>query len=188
MIKEEFKIASKAENDRLVAKILADKKFFYTTFEIALSTDYPIAWRASWCLHKALPKYKTEIIADIDRIFKAFPSFSHHGQKGSFIRILKSIDFDPENAGNVIDCCLNLLRNEKVPDYVKFYSIELLVKIAHKIPELKSEFAYFIEDVIPTGKTYMIKVKAKRLLDTNFISKSELPISLNKQGKNKQIK
>tara|TARA_B110000438_G_C15662938_1_gene584777 strand:+ start:108 stop:245 length:138 start_codon:yes stop_codon:yes gene_type:complete len=42
-IKDEFKIASKDENDRLVAKILAKKKFFYTTFEIALSTDYPIA-------------------------------------------------------------------------------------------------------------------------------------------------
>jgi len=164
IIKDEFKIASKAENERLVAKILADKEFFYTTFTIALSTDYPIAWRASWCLHKTLPKYKMEIINDVDRIFKAFPTFTHHGQKGSFIRILKSIDFTPKNAGNIIDCCINLLREEKVPDYVKFYSIELLVKIAHIVPELKSEFAYFIEDVIPTGKTYMIKVKAKILL------------------------
>lgn len=165
LIKDEFKIASKAENDRLVAKILADKEFFYTTFNIALSSDYPIAWRASWCLHKVLPKYKTELIADVDRIFKAFPTFTHHGQIGSFIRILKSIDFDPENAGNVIDCCLNLLREEKIPDYVKFYSMEFLVKVAQKIPELKSEFGYFIEDVIPTGKTYMIKVKAKKLLE-----------------------
>jgi len=163
--KDEFKIASKAENERLVAKILADKDFFYTTFDIALSLDYPVAWRASWCLHKVLPKYKTEIIAAVDRIFKAFPSFTHHGQIGSFIRILKSIDFDPENAGNVIDCCLKLLREDKIPDYVKFYSMELLVKVAQKIPELKSEFAYFIEDVIPTGRTYMIKVKAKKLLE-----------------------
>jgi len=163
-IKDEFKIASKAENDRLVARILADKEFFYTTFKIALSTEYPVAWRATWCLHKVLPKYKSEIIADVDRIFKAFPSFTHHGQIGSFIRILKSIDFDPENAGNVIDCCLNLLREEKIPDYVKFYSMEFLVKVAQKIPELRSEFAYFIEDVIPTGKTYMIKVKAKEFL------------------------
>jgi hypothetical protein len=162
---EEFKIASKAENDRLVAKILADKEFFYTTFDIALSLDYPVAWRASWCLHKALPKYKAEIISDVDRIFKAFPSFTHHGQIGSFIRILKSINFDPENAGNVIDCCLKLLREDKIPDYVKFYSMELLVKVAHMIPELKSEFAYFIEDMIPTGRTYMIKVKAKKLLE-----------------------
>jgi hypothetical protein len=163
-IKDEFKIASKAENDRLVAKILADKEFFFTTFEIALSTEYPVAWRATWCLHKVLPKYKSEIIADVDRIFKTFPSFTHHGQIGSFIRILKSIDFDPENAGNVIDCCLNLLREEKIPDYVKFYSMEFLVKVAQKIPEFKSEFAYFIDDVIPTGKTYMMKVKAKELL------------------------
>jgi len=37
--------------------------------------------------------------------------------------------------------------------------------VAQKIPELKSEFAYFIEDVIPTGRTYMIKVKAKKLLE-----------------------
>ena len=163
-IKEEFKVASKAENDRLVAKILAEKDFFFSTFNIALSTDYPIAWRASWCLHKVLPKYKSEIIADVERIFKAFPTFTHHGQIGSFIRILKSIDCDPENVGNVIDACLKLLREEKIPDYVKFYSMEFLVKVAQKVPELKSEFAYCIEDVIPRGKTYMIRVKAKELL------------------------
>jgi hypothetical protein len=163
-IKDEFKIASKSENDRLVAKIKADREFFYTTFEIAMSNDYPIAWRASWCLHKVLPNYKKEIIADVNRILKAFPTFTHHGQIGSFIRILKSIDFDPENAGDVIDICIQLLREEKIPDYVKFYSMEFLVKVAKKIPELKSEFAYCIEDVIPTGKTYMIKVKAKNLL------------------------
>lgn len=161
---EDFKIASKAENERIVAEILSDKKNFDAIFAIALSTDYPIAWRASWCLHKALPKYKTEFIADVDRIFKAFPTFTHHGQIGSFIRILKSINFNPQNAGNVIDCCLNLLREETIPDYVKFYSIELLVKIALQIPELKNEFAALIEDVIPTGKTYMIRVKAKKLL------------------------
>lgn len=163
-IKDEFKIASKSENDRLVAKIKADREFFYTTFEIAMSNDYPIAWRASWCLHKVLPNYKKEIIADVNRILKAFPTFTHHGQIGSFIRILKSIDFDPENAGDVIDICIQLLREEKIPDYVKFYSMEFLVKVAKKIPELKSEFAYCIEDVIPTGKTYMIKVNAKNLL------------------------
>ena len=164
-LKEEFKIANKAQNDRLVAKILADKEFFYITFDIALSLDYPVAWRASWCLHKALPKYKKEIIANVDRILQAIPTFTHHGQIGSFIRILKSIDFNPENTGEVVDCCLKLMKEEKIPDYVKFYSIEFLVKVAHKIPELKSEFAYFIEDVIPTGKTYMITVRAKKLLE-----------------------
>lgn len=163
-IKEEFKVASKTQNDRLVARILKDKALFFTVFEFALSTEYPEAWRASWCLHKVLPKYKKELIADVNRILKAFPSFTHHGQIGSFIRILKSIDFDPENAGDVIDICIQLLREEKIPDYVKFYSMEFLVKVAKKIPELKSEFAYCIEDVIPTGKTYMIKVKAKKLL------------------------
>jgi len=164
-LKEEFKIANKAQNNRLVAKILADKEFFYKTFDIALSLDYPVAWRASWCLHKVLPKYKKEIIANVDRILQAIPTFTHHGQIGSFIRILKSIDFNPENTGEVVDCCLKLMKEEKIPDYVKFYSIEFLVKVAHKIPELKSEFAYFIEDVIPTGKTYMITVRAKKLLE-----------------------
>ena len=56
---------------------------------------------------------------------------------------------------------MNFLREETIPDYVKFYSIELLVEIALKIPELKNEFAALIEDIIPTGKTYMIRVKAK---------------------------
>jgi hypothetical protein len=164
-MKEEFKIANKAQNDHLVAKILTDKDFFHKTFEIALSLDYPVAWRASWCLHKALPKYKKEIISNVDRILKAIPTFTHHGQIGSFIRILKSIDFDPKNTGEVIDCCLKLMKEEKIPDYVKFYSMEFLITIAHKTPELKSEFAYFIEEVIPTGKTYMITVKAKKLLE-----------------------
>ena len=162
---DDFKIASKAENERLVALILSDKQHFLTTFSIALSTDYPISWRASWCLHKVLPKYKKELITEVDRIFEAFPSFTHHGQIGSFIRILKSIDFNPENSGNVIDCYIRLLRDENIPDYVKFYSIELLVKIAMQIPELKNEFSDIIEDVIPTGKTYMIRVKTKKLLE-----------------------
>ena len=48
---------------------------------------------------------------------------------------------------------------------MKFYSIESLVKIAHQIPELKNEFANSIESIIPRGKTYMIRVKAKKLLE-----------------------
>jgi len=40
-----------------------------------------------------------------------------------------------------------------------------LVKIAMQIPELKNEFSDIIEDVIPTGKTYMIRVKTKKLLE-----------------------
>jgi len=47
---------------------------------------------------------------------------------------------------------------------VKFYSMEFLVKVAHKVPELKNEFTCLIEDVIPNGKTYMITVKARKLL------------------------
>ena len=162
--RDDFKIASKENNNRLIAEINRNTDFFYTTFKIALSNDYPIAWRATWCLHKVLPNYQNEILANVDRIFKAFPSFTHHGQIGGFIRILKSIDFNPENSGNVIDCCLKLFREEKTPDYVKFYSVELLVKIAHKIPELKNEFALSIEALIPTGKTYMLKVRAQKLL------------------------
>tara|TARA_B110000977_G_C10795639_1_gene384261 strand:+ start:115 stop:630 length:516 start_codon:yes stop_codon:yes gene_type:complete len=161
---DDFKIASKENNDRLIALINSNKEFFYTTFTIALTTDYPIAWRASWCLHKVLPNYRYELMADVDRIFNAFPTFTHHGQIASFIRILKSIDFNPENSGNVIDSCLKLFKEEKIPDYVKFYSVELLVQIAHKIPELKNEFALYIEALIPTGKTYMIKVRVKKLL------------------------
>ncbi len=168
ILKNDFSTASKANNDRIVAQILDCEKSFHETFTIALSNDYPEAWRASWCLHKVLPQYKSELISQVDRIFKAFPSFTHHGQIGSFIRILKSIDFNSENSGNVIDCCLNLLREEKIPDYVKFYSIELLVKIAKDIPDLKNEFTAFIEEVIPTGKTYMIRVKAKKVTETTL--------------------
>ena len=46
-MKEEFKIANKAQNDYLVAKILADESLFDKTFDIALSLDYPVALRAS---------------------------------------------------------------------------------------------------------------------------------------------
>ena len=52
---EDFKIGSKAKNERIVAEILSDKKNCDATFAIELSTDYPIACRDSWCLHKALP-------------------------------------------------------------------------------------------------------------------------------------
>ena len=95
LCKDHFKIASKEENERLVVAIIASKQNFHTTFSIALSTDYPVAWRASWCLHKVLPKYKKELVSEVDKIFDVFPSFTHHGQIGSFIRILKSIDFNP---------------------------------------------------------------------------------------------
>ncbi len=38
---DDFKIASKENNDRLIALINSNKEFFYTTFNIALTTDYP---------------------------------------------------------------------------------------------------------------------------------------------------
>lgn len=163
-IKEELRPTAGAQNTLLISKMKGDINYFDQIFNIALSNEYPYAWRAAWCIQKVLPKYKGEIELRVDDILKSFPNFTHHGQQGCMVKVLKSIDFDPENAGEVVDCCLEFLKDEKLPDYVKFYSMEFLVGIARKIPELKSEFAYFIEDAIPNGKTYMIKVKAKKLL------------------------
>ena len=62
LTKADFKIANKEQNDILINEILESKINFKTTFSIALSSDYPIAWRASWCLHKVLPKYKKNLL------------------------------------------------------------------------------------------------------------------------------
>lgn len=163
-IKEELRPTAGAQNTLLISKMKDDVSYFHQILKVALTNQYPYAWRAAWCIQKVLPIYKQELEQNSTKIIKAFPKFSHHGQQGCMIKVLKCIDVNPENTGEVIDCCLAFLKDEKLPDYVKFYSMEFLVGIAKKIPELKSEFAYFIEDAIPHGKTYMIKVKAKKLL------------------------
>lgn len=87
LTKADFKIANKEQNDFLIEEIIASKNNFKTRFSIALISEDLIACRASQSLHKVLPKNKKELITEVDQIFKAFPTFTHHGQIGSFIRI-----------------------------------------------------------------------------------------------------
>jgi len=164
-IKDELKPTAGSQNTLLISKMEQDKDYFEQVFKIALSTEYPYAWRAAWCVHKILPKYLSFLNQNVNSILKSFPHFSHHGQQGCMIKVLNNLDYDLENSGQLIDQCIQFLNNENIPDYVKYYSMELLVNTAKKMPEFKDEFSFFIEEAIPKGRTYMIKVKAVKLLD-----------------------
>ncbi len=164
-IKDELKPTAGSQNALLISKMKADQDYFEQVFKIALSTEYPYAWRASWCIQKMLPMYLSFLNKNVNLILKSFPHFSHHGQQGCMIKVLNNLDYNIEKSGLLIDNCIQFLKNESIPDYVKYYSMELLVNTARKMPEFKDEFCFFIEEAIPKGRTYMIKVKALKLLD-----------------------
>ena len=100
----------------------------------------------------------------IPEIVKKMPEFKYHSQTGCYMRLLLDLDIDFNEMGVLVDHCIEQLRIEKNPPYIKHYSIKLLVKICEQIPELKREIALVIkEELIRFTPGHHVSV-AKRAL------------------------
>jgi hypothetical protein len=141
-----------------------DKSIFDKLIHIAGQNKKHISWRALWLAWKISDSKKDWLAPHIDDIVQIYTKANQHTHKGIILKILNDYDFNIDNAGEVLDDCMNNLYSDKLPNYIKIESIRFICKISKAIPEIANEAAMVIEEAIPSFNKVYVRQKAEKML------------------------
>jgi hypothetical protein len=75
----------------------------------------------------------------------------HDAVKRNTVRLLQFHEIPEDLVGETADRCFEQLHSAKEPIAIKVFSMTVLFNIVKRIPELKSELQYMIEEQMPYG-------------------------------------
>ncbi len=145
-LKKKLYRITKSEIEEIRELALSDNGFMNLLIKISLSNEPRSNWRAAWVIYHITTENREKIIPFIPEIVKKMPAFKYHSQVGCYMRLLLELDIDFNEMGVLVDFCIEQLKKEKNPPYIKHYSIKMLVQICEQIPELKREIVLIIKE------------------------------------------
>lgn len=160
---ELLKEHSKSQTLKIVNYIGADPERFKQLIDTFLAGPYRVTQRASWALSNCVEKNQAVIIPHLKVILKALEnSDAHDAVKRNIVRLLQFIDIPKKYYGTVVEKCFDLM-DPSQPIAVRVFSMTVLGKIAHHLPDLKKEIQLVIEDQLPYASAGFIS-RAKKVL------------------------
>ncbi|QNL20519.1 hypothetical protein HZR84_00650 [Hyphobacterium sp. CCMP332] len=168
-LKEELqKEYSSVNSIRLAAYIKDHKNKTAELMALYSGKDQELAKRASWVLqhlHNLAPEqcdpFQNLIINTLKK------ASIHDAVKRSGLRTLADQSIDEENLGEVAEICFNFLNSMHEAVAVKVHAMEILKNIVKRIPELKEELLFSIEEQLPFQSSGF-KNRASKIL--NFLN------------------
>lgn len=146
---EILKEHSKKQTRWIADYIGADEKRFAELVELFLHSEYRVAQRAAWIVSESALRYPFLINGHLPKMLKKLrESNIHNALKRNVIRILEDIEIPEECLDDITDLCFGYLTDSTEAIAIKAFSITVLCKVINKIPELKGELYYIIEDLM----------------------------------------
>lgn len=136
---DRIRIAGKKDIPEISDLLLGNPELLQEVFIAALSDHGQKSWRSAWVLNWIGREHPELIKGFIPRIIAKLPEVSNHSLIGNYLNILNSQEFDLENNCQLIDFCVDIFNAEKLPKFLKYYAMKLLMKFGRNIPELKEE-------------------------------------------------
>jgi hypothetical protein len=158
------------DSSRLVADILVqeigdDEVKFSEMLEIALLDKYPISMRAARVVALCDEVNPSLIHNSYKKIMISLPYLKVDGVIRSFLKILadSTQNFDEESAGLITDLAFKWLGDSNQAISIRYYCIEILLKIAVKYPEIGDELNILLEN-LPDDISAGLKSKSSKIL------------------------
>lgn len=141
------------ENTTLIANYVgADRERFDKLMKLFLYDEYRVIQRAAWVvgdvsrLHpEIVMPYLPEMVENLKK------SDLQDASKRNTLRFLQEIEVPEEHWGDLAELCFNFLTSIEEAVAIKVFSMTVLLGIVKKVPELKDELRYAIEDQLPYG-------------------------------------
>ncbi len=156
---------SKSNTDEIVFHIMENPERLIELMDLFFNGDSLIKQRSAWVigdLGRAEPQLIAPFHAQMIAHLKT-PKI-HDAVKRNTIRYLSEIELAEDLWGEAYDLAFKTLssNNEKVA--IKVFSMTLALNIVKKIPELKEELRYIIEEQMPFGTSGFKNRGAKTLI------------------------
>lgn len=141
-----------------------DPLLFHELMDIYLKGDKTMAPRAAWVLshvHDQYPHLTDLYVPEIIELLSK-PA-GHDAIKRNGLRILMEKRIPEEYLGICADFCFNFLNGREEPVAVKVNAMSILKGIVLRVPELKDELVFSIEEQYPF-QTAGFKNRAQKVL------------------------
>lgn len=119
--------------------------------QLAFSHQMPACWRAAWMMDYLAETKPTLPEPHIVSLWEEMAGDHPDGVKRSILRTLSRHEIPEDLLGMAADLCLDWLQKESVPVAIKAYSMDILLHVARRYPELAQEFITIIENQLPYG-------------------------------------
>ncbi len=134
-------------------------------WEIAISNEEPINWRAAWVM-KGIWEQKPEVIAPyLSPMRKSLLQIKKDGVKREFLKMLSEepLPDNEEELGYMLSACFEWLAEPTSAIAVKAHAMYILFGISKKIPEIIPELETTIELAMAEGSAGIVNRGSKLL-------------------------
>jgi len=151
--------------DILVADIGNSQEKYNEMVAVALMDKYPVSMRAARILTLCKSKNQTLVKPHIKTIVQSLKSIKVEGVKRGFLKILSEVPdiINEDCIGLLTDLAFDWMGDPKKAIAIRVYSIDLLMHVVKKYPDLGHEFASNMETIMEDGSSGL-KSKCKHTL------------------------
>ena len=150
-----FREVLSSDSSRLIADMVVDgigrdQQKFDEVMHIAKVAPSPVNWRAARAADLSCTKYPELFHPWLGTIVDKLEFTEHDSVLRSHLRILirYTKEMDEEQMGKTFDFAFETLFNENKAVALRYYSMEILVNIVKREPELKDEVKMALEDLL----------------------------------------
>ena len=142
---------AKENTENIVRYVQSSDERLAELMEIFLHERWELVQRAAWVVGKLgeqkglLDNYLPQMISKLHE-----PNI-HDAVKRNTVRTWQLMEIPEHYIGEVADICFNYLEKKQEPVAVKVFSMVVLEKVVRRVPELKDELKFLIEEQMPYG-------------------------------------
>ena len=164
--------SSRVLADMLVQDIGNNPEKFREIINISFRDEYPVSMRAARIIPLITEIYPELLNPYIPWIITKLQHLKTEGVRRGFLKALSesSYSFNDEQMGILANLAFTWLPDPKEPISVRYYSIEIILKISEKYPELQIELKPLLHELLqdaPSG------IKAKSQIALNYLKRVE---------------
>ncbi len=163
------------DSSRLIADILVkdignERDKFDEMFHLSLRDEYPLSMRAARVVALCAEQNIELVEPYIDQIVAMLGQLKVDGVKRSFLKILAESPLVPseDSIGILTDLAFTWLEDFKQAIAIRYYCIEILLKVSAIYPEIGDELSILLKN-LSEDESSGIKSKSKKVI--NYLKK-----------------
>ena len=155
--------SSRVVADMICEQVGNNKNYFEIIYNFCFSHPYPVSMRAARVMPFCCEKYPELIYPYLDVLVENLMSATIDGLRRGFMKIIAE-NIDPSelnNSGLLVDKCVSWALSQNEKPAIRYYAIDILLKITKKEPSLKNEVVSILEMLLnDQSKAVISKAKS----------------------------
>jgi hypothetical protein len=143
------------DSSRLIADILVndigqDQERFLEMLELTFLDKYPLSMRAARIVALCTEKSPSLITSHIPTLLNKLSGLKVEGVRRGLLKILadNTLELDEEQTGLLTDMAFSWLEDTKEAIAIRYYSMEIILQVCRKYPELKKELFFLLKTFV----------------------------------------